>query len=76
MPSKPKGPQLWLEVPDHDAVVQRARNQLLEVGVERHRRDCLAVSPEAPLQGGIIGLQVAGGLGFSGGMRGKHNAVS
>ncbi len=59
VPCKPEGPELWLEVPHHHAVVQGAGYQLLQVAVERHGRDCILVTPERALQGGITRLQAA-----------------
>ena len=57
------GAQLRLEVPDHDAVVQRARDELLHVGVEHHARHGVLVPAERPLQHGVLPLRRGRGVG-------------
>jgi hypothetical protein len=52
-----EGAQLRLEVPNHHAAVERARDELLQVGVERDRRDGVPVPAEAALQRGVVGLR-------------------
>lgn len=45
---------LRLEVPNHEARVHGARDQLLHVGIERHTGYSVSVSLEMPLKAGII----------------------
>jgi len=48
-----KGTQLWLEVPHHDSRIHRSRDELLHVGVEGHRGNCVLMSPERTFESRI-----------------------
>lgn len=54
MASKPIGPQLRLEVPDHDTVVKRARDELFHVRVEADRGNRIAMTTKGALKGRIL----------------------
>jgi len=49
-----KGAELRLEVPDHQAPVLRARDELLHVRIERHAVDCILVPAEGPLERRVL----------------------
>jgi hypothetical protein len=55
--AKSVGAHLWLEVPDHQAVVERRGDQLLHVWVESHCRDAIFVPAKGPLQRRVLGLE-------------------
>ena len=46
-------PHHWLKVPDHYSAVERAGNDLSEVGVETSRRGTIFVALERTLEGGV-----------------------
>ena len=50
------GAQLRLEVPDHDCLVEPARDELLHVGVEHHAGDGILVPAERPLKDRVLAL--------------------
>lgn len=58
MTRKSVSSKLRLEVPDHDAVVQGPRHELLHGGVEDDTGDAIFMASEGPLQCGILWLHV------------------
>jgi hypothetical protein len=57
MAGKPESAQLRLEVPYHDMIVERARHELLHVGIEGDGCDGIFVASERTLQRGILRLK-------------------